>query len=256
MRTKRRQKKSRKNTRSKMGGDDKDYYGPVSRGLQRINSYNDGWKRYREETYDNELSNIPEENKPILNEDNYLQPGTLEYEQLLQGQKQQRMNQFGYTPQDNMSQNNMQDTDVLQDSVVLQLQSNFNQLRDKYIKDCENKSIIKRKSPYCSSLAQKVTEANMQLGIEKGNYDDECYPNNRDEIDQINQKINSCCPKTWYGTRNRSPNCRALYKKQDQLSNIYTNQQQTGSRRWWPFGGKKTRRGKSNKNKSRKTSRK
>ena len=98
----------------------------------------------------------------------------------------------------------------------------------------------------------------------------ECDPNQLTKLrtqDELHSQYQKCCPKTWYGTKNSSPYCKqidlnfqGLRTGQNNANEYYgyspeeiQNMKNSPS---YYSGGKRTRRGKSNKNKSRKTSRK
>ncbi len=234
MRTKKRN--NRKKT-SNRGGQQQ---GPISRGLYRhMNNtkYEDDptWQRYSETSFNSNPSNEPE----------YLQPGTPEFNTTLKIQRQQRKDNFGYN---NSGMMGIQQKPIVssnpykpftpeeQESLGIKVLNSgdatdeqiFNAHVDEYKKKCNG--YFNKYSSSCKQLKDKINNLNYAIG------DYDCAPSIDDNLDTINSKINSCCPKTKWGFKNSSGPCIALYNKQKQLS--------SPTRKIFGFfGGKRTRRG-------------
>jgi hypothetical protein len=87
----------------------------------------------------------------------------------------------------------------------------------------------------------------------------QCNPNNLTtltDVRQMQENYQTCCPKTWYGSKNSSPYCKQLdlnFKGAQQRQQIVTQNELEGlpqvkvgyvppQRRGWYRGGRKTKR--------------
>ena len=96
-----------------------------------------------------------------------------------------------------------------------------------------NKKTLKRNKRKNSKRGKSIKGGFLGLFKDKDNdYYGVCNQNNLTKLNStidINQNIDTCCPKTWYGRKNNSPYCKAVYQKYDAGTTRYFNRMNASS---------------------------